>query len=251
VLIALVAGATAYRNTVMPNGECNVTAEDGLKAVPAVREVTHRIPTAFNPHYGTHVVVVGRDSKLYHKHQVSAEVGSNWSAWKCITPDLTKIPCSSAPACHGYDNNPAIAMQPVNGTLVVFARQMDDLTVHEFHLEDVTDPDSWSDIRGPACLCNFPPCDGQTKCGASAQCSNDGPDCSKTPSSLRSYWNVGPCFPTSELTLVAEGDKLSMYYRGFDGGYYKTQQETAGDVGGKFGGYLHLGPIDDPNGAIE
>ena len=37
----------------------------------------------------------------------------------------------------------------------------------------------------------------------------------------------------------------------FDGGYYKTQQETAGDAGGKFGPYNHLGPIDDPNGAIE
>lgn len=67
VLIALVAGATAYQNTVMPNGQCNVTAEDGLKAVPAIREVTHRIPTAFNPHYGTHVVVVGASHTLSYE----------------------------------------------------------------------------------------------------------------------------------------------------------------------------------------
>ena len=36
--------------------------------------------------------------------------------------------------------------------------QMDDLDIHEMHLTDPTDPDSWSNLRGPACLCNFPPC---------------------------------------------------------------------------------------------
>ena len=169
------------------------------------------------------------------------------------------------------------------------ARQMDDLVIHEFHLNDATDPDSWSTFRGawpahraytgprrpfvfcarrknplvrltstgPACLCNFPPCKNrpgkpdQTRCGAAASCDNQGPDCSIVPADSRAYWNSGPCFPTSELTLIPEDDKLSLYYRGFDGGYYKSQQVTAGDVGGKFGPYDRLGGDDDPNATIE
>lgn len=95
-----------YENTVMPNGVCNISAADGLPAVTPIRENSHVIATAYNPSYGTHVLVLGRDSKIYHKHQLSTAKGSNWTAWKCLTPDLTKVPCSSAPNCRGYDNNP-------------------------------------------------------------------------------------------------------------------------------------------------
>jgi hypothetical protein len=70
------------------------------------------------------------------------------------------------PACGGYDNSPAVAWQPVNGTLVMMIRQMDDLDIHEMHLTDPTDPDSWSTLRGPACLCNFPPCKVRDSVGA-------------------------------------------------------------------------------------
>lgn len=66
--------------------------------------------------------------------------------------------------------------------------------------------------------------------------------------------HVGACdaqFPTSEVSLLAEGDKLALYYRGFDGAYYKSVQRVAGDVGGKFGGYNRLGGMDDPNAIFE
>jgi hypothetical protein len=247
-----------YANTVMANGRCVIDAEEGIPVVEPERENQHTIATAFNPNYGVHVMVIGRDSRIYHKHQTGPDPNSNWTAWKCLTPDFTKIPCSSAPNCGGYDTNPAMAWQPVNGTLVVFVRQMNDLDIHEFHLTDPKDPDSWSIIRSPACICNWPPCVGrpgvpdQTRCGASVLCDNTGPDCSLTPSDLRTFWNTSPPFPTSDMTLLAEGNLLSLYYRGFDGGYYKSQQLVGGDADGKWGHFVRLGGgYDDANAIIE
>ena len=137
-----------YLNTVMPNGVCNISTQDGIPTALPVRENAHVIATAFNPNYGTHVLALGRDSKIYHKHQTSSSPESNWTSWKCLTPDLTKVPCSIAPNCRGYDNNPVVAWQPRNGTLVAMVRQMDDLVIHEFHLTNPADPDSWSSFRG-------------------------------------------------------------------------------------------------------
>ena len=64
-------------------------------------------------------------------------------------------------------------------------------------------------------------------------------------------WNPQPAFPTSDLSLLPEGDKLSLYYRGFDGGYYKSTQVVAGDADGKFGPFDRLGGIDGANSVIE
>lgn len=228
-----------YSNTIMPNGQCNITDEDGKKAVPAIRENTHFIATAVNPYYGVHVVVLGRDSRIYHKHQigpVGTAAGSNWTGWKCLTPDFAKVPCSSAPYCGGYDNFPQMIAQK-DGTLVVFTRQMDDLVPHEMHLTNPKDPDSWSPMRGPTCLCNFPACPGQTKCGVLKSCDNKGVDCDKHPASSPEFWHTqGPVFPTSELSLLLDGeDKINMFFRGFEGAYYRIKQVKAGDAAGKYG----------------
>jgi hypothetical protein len=52
--------------------------------------------------------------------------------------------------------------------------------------------------------------------------------------------------------LIPEGDKLALYYRGFDGAYYKTTQKKAGDAGGKFEYFDRLGDTsDDPNSILE
>lgn len=251
--------APRYTNTIMPNGVCNISSQDGIQAANPVVDNAHVIATFRSPHYGTHVLALGRDAKLYHKHQTSPDESSKWSAWKCITPDLTKVPCSTAPRCGGYDSNPVVQWQPVNGTAVVFLRQQDDLDIHETHLMDPTDPDSWSPMREPACICNFPPCvdrpgkPDQTKCGVEANCDNKGVDCSLKPTSSRDYWNTQPAFPTSDLSLLPEGDLLALYFRGFDGAYYKMSQLTAGDAGGKFGIPNRLGGLDsnDPNAVIE
>jgi len=229
----------------MPNGVCNVTKDPGgLPVMPQnPREIAHTIATVMNPHYGLHAVVTGRDGKLYHKYQIPGQgggVNANFTSWKCLTPDLSKVPCSIAPKCNGYDSNPAIALQPGTGSLVVFARQMDDLAPHEIHLTKAADPESWSSIRGPACLCNFPPCKNykgtnQTKCGVNADCDNLGVDCDKSPSTLPTYWNVQAVFPTSEMTLLPVKDKLHLYFRGFDGAYYLTEATKAGDINTKYG----------------
>ena len=207
--------------------------ESELRRVRRLLPVGVSFGTA-RPPAGTHILVLGRDTKIYHKHQIAPNATANWTDWKCLTPDLSQVPCSTAPACGGFDNSPAVAWTPGdNGTAVVFVRQLGDLDIFETHLEDPADPDSWSDLRAPACICNYPPCANQTKCGV-ALCDEKGVDCSVHPTSSNLYWSHGPLFPTSELSLLVEGDRLALYYRGFDGAYYKSLQEVAGDVGGKF-----------------
>lgn len=224
-----------YPNTVMQNGYCNISKEDDKPVPNPLPEFPHVIATVVNPNYGLHILVLGRDSKIYHKHQVGH---ANWTSWKCLTPDFTKVPCSMSPHCDGFDNNPVAAWQPENGTIVAFVRQMDDLVPYEFHLTDPKDPDSWSSMRTTGCLCNFPPCAGQTSCGVVAQCDNLGKDCNKHPETGREYYAYGPIFPTSELVLQPDPKdpkKLTLYWRGFDGQYYSATQDTAGDAGGKYG----------------
>jgi len=226
-----------YLHTIMPNGVCQIQSEDGKKAAFPKPDFSHVIPLAINPNYGGHIVALGRDGKIYHKYQQSKGLSGNWTGWKCLTPDLTKIPCSAAPKCNGYDNNPVIAWQPLNGTLVVFARQMDDLDIHEMHLADPKDPESWIPLRAPTCLCNFPPCQNQTKCGTEANCDNKGVDCDDPEHSGNSpkYWAHQPSFPTSELSLLPDAqNRLNLYYRGFDGNMYVTTQGKAGDPMAKY-----------------
>ena len=58
--------------------------------------------------------------------------------------------------------------------------------------------------------------------------------------------------PHTHTSLIPEGDKLALYYRGFDGAYYKTTQKKAGDAGGKFEYFDRLGGTnDDPNSILE
>ena len=139
-LAFLVEAFPRYTHTIMPDGVCNISSEDGLKAANPIVENAHVIATFNNPSYGTHVLALGRDARLYHKHQTGTSIGALWAPWKCLTPDFTKVPCSTAPHCGGYDSNPVVQWQPVNGTAVVFLRQQDDLDIHETRLEDPTDP---------------------------------------------------------------------------------------------------------------
>lgn len=251
-MLALTSLACSYTQSVMLHGVCNMSATGDTGVPQPVRENAHVISTFYNPNYGQHVVVLGRDSKLYHKHQVATAPDSNWTSWKCMTPDLTKVPCSIAPRCGGFDNNPAVAWQPTNGTAVLFVRQIDDVDIHETHLADPADPDSWTPLRAPACICNFPPCGNQTKCGVEKNCDESGVDCDITPTSSRQFWGIGPFFPTSELSLLPQGDKLALHFRGFDGAFYKMLQQTAGDAGGKMGEANRLGGFgDNPTSIIE
>ena len=88
--------APRYTHTIMPDGVCNISSEDGIKAANPVVDNAHVIATFYNPHYGTHVLALGRDARLYHKHQTGTSIWARWTPWKCLTPDLTKVPCSTA-----------------------------------------------------------------------------------------------------------------------------------------------------------
>merc|ERR1711924_534409 len=124
------------------------------------------------------------------------------------------------------------------GTMIAFVRQMNDLVPHELHLNDPKDPDSWSAIREPTCLCNFPPCQGQVLCGVVKECDNIGKNCDIAKPESRDYYEFGPIFPTSELSLIPNmtSKKPTLYWRGFDGHLYGSVQNKAGDAGGKWGG---------------
>jgi len=37
-------------------------------------------------------------------------------------------------------------------------------------------------------------------------------DCNITPTSSRQFWGIGPFFPTSELSLLPQGDKLALHW---------------------------------------
>ena len=62
---------------------------------------------------------------------------------------------------------------------------------------------------------------------------------------------VQPAFPTSDLSLLANGDVLNLLFRGFDGAMYSMQQLKAGDAAGKFGPAVMVGTQDDPNSILE
>ena len=141
-------------------------------------------------------------------------------------------------------------MEPPDGTGYRRAYRDDSHQFHiETHLEDPADPDSWSALRPPACICNYPPCANQTKCGV-ALCDEKGVDCSVEPTTSDAYWSYGPFFPTSELSLLREGDSLALYYRGFDGGYYKSLQSTPGDPAKFVYPPTRLGGFDGGENAI-
>ena len=65
----------------------------------------------------------------------------------------------------------------LDGRAEIFIRITGDLTLWHMYQTDAKNPLAWDRPRGPVCLCNFPPCKGQTKCGIAGSCDNKGVDC--------------------------------------------------------------------------
>jgi len=203
-----VSGSVAYNET-LPNG--NITKF-------AIKEMS----------YGTHVFAVSM--KGYIVHQVAhPDSPSALGVWQ-LMPNAHQGSTPSDQA-QTFDSDPTIG-QNKDGRLEIFARSHISLDFWHWYQTNASDPMSWVGPREPACLCNFPPCKGQTKCGNNANCGNDGYDCTLPAFSNDGpkWWNTQAIFPTSDGTFVttAKGG-LRLYFRGFDGLMYSVEQDIPGN----------------------
>eukprot|EP00164_Ancoracysta_twista_P007438 GFYU01010559.1.p1 GENE.GFYU01010559.1~~GFYU01010559.1.p1 ORF type:complete len:239 (-),score=71.05 GFYU01010559.1:54-770(-) len=155
-----------------------------------------------NPNYGLHVFALGKDRKIYHRWQNKTDANPiGFSDWHMLTPgNLT------------WDCDPAAGINE-DGRIEVFFRNTVDLDLWQIRQTDATNPLSWSNMRGPACICNYPPC----------------PECYNVP--YDKFWSMQPLFPTSDTTVVKDpvDGHLQVLYRGFDGALYIVEQVKAGD----------------------
>ena len=104
-------------------------------------------------------------------------------------------------------------------------RLLADKNLWQLYQKDPTDPQSFTAPRSPWCLCNFPPCQNQTKCGLEAQCDNKGVDCSTADTSV--YWNDHAPFPTSNTNALLDPvtGTVKVIFRGFNGEMYEQQHQ--------------------------
>ena len=138
-----------------------------------------------------------------------------------------------------------VAALNLDGRAEIFIRITGDLTLWHMYQTDAKNPLAWDVPRGPVCLCNFPPCKGQTKCGIAGSCDNKGVDCNhQNPAD---YWSDHSGFPTSNMNTHVDPKTglVSLFYRGFDGrvssaqgvrGRERLEGAWQGDWSGSSGG---------------
>ena len=118
-----------------------------------------------------------------------------------------------------------------------------DKNLWQMYQKDPKDPQSFTAPRGPTCLCNFPPCSGQKKCGLANQCDNKGVDCTKADPSVS--WNDHAPFPTSNMNALRAPDgTVHVYFRGFNGQFYENHQVTPGNSTKYVGGMVYDGVFE-------
>eukprot|EP00656_Telonema_subtile_P032419 TRINITY_DN3558_c0_g2_i1.p1 TRINITY_DN3558_c0_g2~~TRINITY_DN3558_c0_g2_i1.p1 ORF type:complete len:308 (+),score=50.69 TRINITY_DN3558_c0_g2_i1:133-1056(+) len=175
----------------------NQTLPDGNKTHFAVKQMS----------YGVHVFAVSKEG--YIVHQVSLGEGGSvppanaTGIWQLLPNAHQGSTPSGKPQT--YDSDPVIE-QNDDGRLEILVRSHISLDFWHYYQVDAKDPYTWVGPREPACLCNFPPCEGQTRCGNNVNCGNDGYDCSAPgfENSGSKWWNTQAIFPTSDGTFVKD-----------------------------------------------
>jgi len=208
VALSMLAVSEAYNQT-LPTGNTTVF---GIKEMS----------------YGTHVFAWSDKGLLVHQIVQTANF-SNQGEWYLMpNPHSGSTPSGDL---QSYDSNPIVGQNP-DGHLEIFMRSHISLDFWHWYQVNASDPFTWVGPREPACLCNFPPCEGQTKCGNNANCGNDGYNCAAPgfENEGPKWWNTQAVFPTSDGTFVTtkEGG-LRLYFRGFDGLMYAVEQEIPGN----------------------
>ncbi|CAK0888917.1 unnamed protein product [Prorocentrum cordatum] len=111
--------------------------------------VDQQLPMVRNPHYGLHVIALGRNGSLFHKYQTGAANTSDPMAqvpmteWLCLTPAVRKN-------TSGADLTPRVRQQPGSGVergwpYRALRYQADSLDLWQMYQTDAKDP-------GPACV---------------------------------------------------------------------------------------------------
>jgi len=182
-----------------------------------------------NSNYGLHVFARGANSSIWHKFQTSWTTdesgGYPMSGWLCMTYKNGTTSDGTHPLI--FWNDPVAALNH-DGRAELFVRIQPDLDVWQMYQTDANDPMAWAQPRGPLCLCNFPPCANQSKCGVNGQCDNLGVDC--IHANPNDYWSDHTGWPTANMNTFVDKDGLiSLVYRGFDGRMYVDVQAKAGN----------------------
>jgi hypothetical protein len=177
--------------------------------------IDQQLPTVRNPHYGMHVVALGKNGSLFHKYQTGKPNMSDpspsvpMSEWKCLTPATYKNESGvEVPLIFG--NSPAIALN-ADGRIELFVGfKPDSLDVWQMYQTDAKNPMAWSKPRAPYCD------------PSSADCVK----CLKKPECKANYWSDGYTWTTSQQALWLNPDdkKLRLTWRNFDGFVYEKVQ---------------------------
>ena len=239
----------AYNNTVLPQDPNTTLHQQFATVINPVclffffrsRNLAPTTSILNKQHYGLHVFATGANGSLFHMWQTSnvSDTGeASMSKWACLTPDPVYASAGFVPPVWWWD--PA-AVVNTDGHIDVFIRLLADKNLWQLYQKDPTDPQSFTAPRSPWCLCNFPPCQNQTKCGLEAQCDNKGVDCSTADTSV--YWNDHAPFPTSNMNALLDPvtGTVKVIFRGFNGEMYEQYQLIPGNSSKYKGGVVYTG----------
>lgn len=177
--------------------------------------IDQQLPMVRNPHYGMHVIALGKNGSLFHKYQIGKANMSGpmpkvpMSEWSCLTPATYKN-TSGVELPLIFGNSPAVALN-ADGRIELFvgftAGSMD---VWQMYQTDAKNPLAWSTPRAPYCDPSFADC---RKCLAKPECKAN-------------FWSDGYTWTTSQQSLWLDPNdkKLRLTWRNFDGYVYEKVQ---------------------------
>lgn len=184
--------------------------------------IDQQLPMVRNPHYGMHVIALGKNGSLFHKYQ-TGEVNKSaafphvpMTNWICLTPNVAMIfgndtnPTSAVPV---FGNSPAIALN-ADGRIELFVGyKPDSLDIWQMYQTDPKDPLAWSAPRAPYCDPSLTSC---------ITCLKD-PKCTAA-----NFYTTGYAWTTSQQSLWLEPTtkKLKLTWRSFDGHLYEMTQSA-------------------------
>jgi len=203
LLLVVTASATTvkYPNEILPEGNTTVFSINYLA------------------YGGQFIAALGKDRQLWSVYQ---KPDMSWSPWTAIT-SICPSANDTQRACL-FDADPSI-IRNRDGRLEIFVRFHTNLDLWNLHMTDAMDPLSWTLPREPSCVDQAQDtgiwwclCPGH---GPKRQCVYPQP----------AYWNTQPVFPTSDISLQLspKDDRVQVFFRGFEGHLYMSQQATPGD----------------------
>jgi len=177
-----------------------------------------QLPMVRNPHYGMHVIALGKNGSLFHMYQTGPTPSNEtsevpMSKWAALTPPVYKN-TSGVEVPLTFANAPAIALN-ADGRIELFvAYKPDSLDIWQMYQTDAKNPLAWSAARAPLCDPAFKDC---------LACLNK-PECKKQFWADKFFWTTSQQY----LWLNPEDNKLRLNFRLFDGYLYElTQSEPS------------------------